>query len=77
MADGLLSIRDKRKHDPNTESFKETFRQTNKSTKFNHYKYVSPSLVNSSPVSGKYIHFFTLKYLIQLNLKINKERSHN
>ena len=50
MADGLLSIRDKRKHDPNTESFKETYRQTNKSTKFNHCKYVSPNLVNSSPV---------------------------
>ena len=58
MADGLLSIRDKRKHDPNTESFKETYRQTNKSTKFNHYKYDGPNLVNSSPVSEKSIHFF-------------------
>lgn len=58
MADGLLSIRDKRKHDPNTESFRETFKQTNKSTKFNHYKYVSPSLVNSSPVSVKIHQFF-------------------
>ncbi len=54
MSDGLLSIKDKRK--PTSEKSsnlnQEPYNMTYKSKKYNPYKYVSPSLVNSSPVSS-------------------------
>jgi U3 small nucleolar RNA-associated protein 15 len=49
MADGLLSIRDKRKHDVNSEAYRESFKHSHKSTEYNPYKYASPYLFNISP----------------------------
>lgn len=46
MSDGLLSIRDRKKHDINSEAYREMNKQK-KATSFNPYKYVSPNLVNS------------------------------
>jgi hypothetical protein len=53
MSDGLLSIKDKRKpiNEKSVSLNQEPFNMTYKSKKFNPYKYVSPTLVNGSPVS--------------------------
>ena len=53
MSDGLLSIKDKRKpmSEKSANLNQEPFNMAYKSKKYNPYKYVSPSLVNSSPVS--------------------------
>lgn len=50
MSDGLLSIKDRRRYDEKSENLKETPGKGTKTTKYNPYKYVSPSLVNNSPV---------------------------
>ena len=50
MSDGLLSIKDRRRYDEKSENLRETPGNSTKTTKYNPYKYVSPSLVNNSPV---------------------------
>ena len=50
MSDGLISIKDRKKHDKTLEEMKELASKKLKNT-FNPYKYVSPTLVKSSPVN--------------------------
>lgn len=50
MSDGLISIKDRKKHDRTVEELKELASKKAKRT-FNPYKYVSPSLVKSSAVN--------------------------
>ena len=52
MSDGLLSIKERKTHDPNSEAFRESNKHRNSLKKFNPYKYVSPNLVNNSPVKN-------------------------
>ena len=49
MNDGLISIKDRKKHDKTLEEMKDLASKKQKNT-FNPYKYVSPTLVKSSPV---------------------------
>lgn len=46
MSDGLLSIKERKKYDPNSDTYRETHKHK-KSNTFNPYKYVSPNLVSS------------------------------
>lgn len=62
MTDGLLSIKNRRRHDPKSAEFKEQSKQLNKPS-FNSYKYINPSLVNTSPVK-------TLRIFIFLNFYV-------
>lgn len=66
MNDGLISIKDRKKREKNLEELKELASKKAKST-FNPYKYVSPTLVKSSPVRNPKI-----LVLIKTELKENK-----
>jgi hypothetical protein len=51
MTDGLLSIKDRRKADPNAPGKESSSQQAKaKQTSFNSYRYASPSLFNTSNV---------------------------
>ncbi len=47
MTDGLLSIKDKKKQDPNSELYMESHKHK-KLNKFNPYKYASPNLITQA-----------------------------
>jgi hypothetical protein len=50
MTDGLLSIKDKKKQDPNSELYMESHKHK-KLNKFNPYKYASPNLTDSQVIN--------------------------
>ena len=66
MSDGLVSIKDRKKHNP--EAYRETHKQ--KKSTFNPYKYVSPNLVNSQ--TDHIINQTTKQYLKKYDKHLKK-----